>query len=84
MAADDVIVEISRMTGLTADDIEGLKACSPQDLAALMDGYITMGKVSDRGVWVVIGEKLQESAPYLSLAGAILGVAGGVWGLFKK
>ena len=81
MSADDVIVEIARMTGLSANDIEGLKACSPQDLAALMEGYIAMGKVSDRGTWVLIGEKLKQAEPYLSVAVMILAVCSGVWGL---
>lgn len=83
MSADDVIVEIARMTALSADDIEGLKKCSPQDLAFIMDGYIAMGKVSDRGTWVLIGEKLKQVEPYLSVAGAILAVCSGAWGLAR-
>ncbi len=85
-AVEDAVFQISTYTKLTQKDIDDLKEIagkSPDALPGLMQDYVDMGSVSDRGVWQKIGEDLQAASPYIGLAGAILGVVGTVWGLFK-
>ena len=81
---DAALFQVAQVApNLTEQDLADLQTLNATDLAEVMQMYIDQGKVSDRGAWEKIGSALQASAPYLSLAGAILGVASGVWGLIK-
>ncbi len=78
MSADDIITKIAAISSLTARDIEDLRACDPNQLALLMQTYEENGLVENRGVWVEIGNALKQSAEYLPLAQALIGIAGGL------
>jgi len=85
-AVEDAIFRISQYTKLSQKDIEDLDSIAktnPDALPGLMQDYVDMASVPDRGTWAKIGEDLQAAAPYIALAGAILGVVSTVWGLFK-
>ena len=85
-AAEDAIVRIASYTGLTQKDVDELKQIAetnPEALPGLMTGYEEMGAVSDHGLWARIGEDLQSAAPYLTLAGAIIGIVTGVASFVK-
>ena len=68
---DEVIFAIARFTTLTKDDVEGLGKLDPNQAALVMKTYEDAGKVSDRGLWVKIGELLKQAGEYASIAGII-------------
>ncbi len=76
MISDDVLAQIAALTNLTAEDIEDLRACDPNQLATLMRTYQDDGKVSDRGLWVQIGNILKEAEGYVPLGGLIISIIG--------
>ena len=85
-ATEDAIFKIGQYTKLTSKDVADLDAIAksnPDTLAGLMQDYVDMGAVADRGLWAKIGEDLQAAAPYLGLASAVVAVVSGVWGLVK-
>jgi hypothetical protein len=86
-AVEDAIFKISQYTKLSQkdiDDLDSIAKTNPDALPGLMQDYIDMAAVPDRGVWVKIGEDLQAAGPYIGLAGAIVGVCSGLWGLIKS
>lgn len=76
MISDDVLAQIAALTNLTAQDIEDLRACDPNQLATLMRTYQDDGKVSDRGLWVQIGSILKQTVDYAPLGSLIVSIIG--------
>lgn len=76
MISDDLLAQIAALTSLTAQDIEDLRACDPNQIATLMRTYENAGKVSSRGLWVQIANILKQAGDYAPLGSLIVSIAG--------
>lgn len=72
MSADDTIAHIASLTLLTEADIEGLRNCTPAEVAVILRSYINDGKIADRGLLVTIGNALKQAGEYAPIGGLIL------------
>jgi hypothetical protein len=78
MISNDVLAQIAALTNLTAQDIEDLRACDPNQLATLMRTYEDAAKVSSRGLWVQIGNILKQAEDYAPLGSLIISIIGAI------
>jgi hypothetical protein len=75
MSADDTLVALCTRTGLTTDDLEGLRACNPAQIAVLMKVYEDAGKVRSTSTWEDVGSTFLQIGAYAGAGAAILGFA---------
>ena len=60
MTIDEATGEICALTPLSAEDVEGLAACSADDLVAIVQSYRDSNAVSDPSTWQRVIEILKD------------------------
>lgn len=78
MTPEEAIAQIVATTPLEENDVRGIMACSPEGIAALVEGYRVAGVVNERATWDKILDVLRQVSEVASIVAPIEGAVAGL------
>jgi hypothetical protein len=81
LSREEAIALIVAVTPLSAADMEGFLACTPEEQAVLVQAYRDAGTMPDPSAWDRVVAVLSQCAELAGLVLPILGVVSGVFAL---